>query len=114
VRDLDEARAARAAAAPASTEPETVPAVATDTGRTSDPVTCPKCGGRMWDNRISKRNPKAPDFKCRDRSCDGVIWPLRAEKSNGRQPVSAGGPLPGESDDALPGALEDGDDDLPF
>ena len=36
---------------------------------------CPKCGGRMWDNRQSKRNPKAPDFKCRDRNCDGVLWP---------------------------------------
>ena len=36
---------------------------------------CPKCGGRMWDNRQSKRNPRAPDFKCRDRSCDGVLWP---------------------------------------
>lgn len=38
---------------------------------------CPRCGGRMWDNRLSKRNPRAPDFKCRDRSCDGVIWPAR-------------------------------------
>ena len=36
---------------------------------------CPKCGGRMWDNRATKRNPKAPDFKCRDRACDGVFWP---------------------------------------
>lgn len=36
---------------------------------------CPKCGGRMWDNRENKRNPRAPDFKCRDRSCDGVLWP---------------------------------------
>jgi hypothetical protein len=43
----------------------------------SDEPTCPKCGGRMWDNRLSKRNPKAPDFKCRNRSCDGVIWPPR-------------------------------------
>ncbi|HEY4132083.1 MAG TPA: Rad52/Rad22 family DNA repair protein, partial [Gemmatimonadaceae bacterium] len=43
----------------------------------SDEPTCPKCGGRVWDNRISKRNPKAPDFKCRSRSCDGVIWPQR-------------------------------------
>lgn len=39
---------------------------------------CPKCGGAMWDNRATKRNPKAPDFKCRDRSCDGVIWPEKA------------------------------------
>jgi len=40
-----------------------------------DSPSCPKCGGRMWDNRTSKRNPKAPDFKCRSRSCDGVLWP---------------------------------------
>jgi hypothetical protein len=37
--------------------------------------TCPKCSGRMWDNRASKRNPRAPDFKCRNRACDGVLWP---------------------------------------
>lgn len=36
---------------------------------------CPKCGSRMWDNRAGKTNPKAPDFKCRDRNCDGVYWP---------------------------------------
>jgi hypothetical protein len=43
--------------------------------RALDEENCPKCGGRMWDNRLTKRNPRAPDFKCRDRSCDGVIWP---------------------------------------
>ena len=42
---------------------------------------CPKCGGAMWDNREGKRNPKAPDFKCKDRSCDGVIWPPRGSVS---------------------------------
>jgi hypothetical protein len=41
---------------------------------------CPKCGGRMWDNRLTKRNPKAPDYKCRDRSCDGVVWPPKDDK----------------------------------
>ena len=40
-----------------------------------DSPTCPKCSGWMWDNRASKRNPKAPDFKCRNRACDGVLWP---------------------------------------
>lgn len=35
---------------------------------------CPKCNGAMWDNRVSKRNPKAPDYKCKERSCDGAIW----------------------------------------
>lgn len=36
---------------------------------------CPVCGGAMWDNRGRKRNPNAPDFRCRDRQCDGAIWP---------------------------------------
>jgi hypothetical protein len=36
---------------------------------------CPQCGGRMWDNREKKTNPKAPDYKCRDRACDGLYWP---------------------------------------
>jgi hypothetical protein len=45
---------------------------------------CPVCGGPMWDDRTSKRNPRAPDFKCRNKprerggpGCEGVIWPSR-------------------------------------
>lgn len=58
---------------------DTVDTAAQATGPlASDEPTCPKCGGRMWDNRLSKRNPKAPDYKCRSRSCDGVLWPPRA------------------------------------
>lgn len=49
---------------------------------------CPKCQGPMWDNRVGKRNPKAPDFKCKDRGCDGVIWPPR----NATAPAAAGAP----------------------
>ena len=44
-------------------------------------VSCPKCGGRMWDNRLTKRNPKAPDYKCQNRSCDGVVWPAKVAGS---------------------------------
>ena len=75
-----------AAAQPTSAEPTAAPAsneaedefgaVVTAAPSTDDP-SCPKCSGRMWDNRLTKRNPKAPDFKCRDRSCDGVVWPPR-------------------------------------
>lgn len=38
----------------------------------------------MWDNRENKKNPRAPDYKCRDKSCEGVIWPPKngAQKSN--------------------------------
>ena len=61
----------------------------TATAGDSNPA-CPVCGGRMWDNRATKRNPRAPDFKCRDRSCDGVVWPAKvgasAPKGNGMRP----------------------------
>jgi hypothetical protein len=57
---------------------------AIDALRTTDEPSCPKCGGRVWDNRLTKRNPKAPDFKCRDRSCDGVIWPSKGDKPEQR------------------------------
>ena len=67
-----------------------------------DEPTCPKCGGRVWDNRLSKRNPKAPDFKCRNRSCDGVIWPARVASV-----ATKGEP----SDTAMLDAVED---DIPF
>ncbi len=56
----------------------------------ADAVRCPKCGGRVWDNRLSKRNPKAPDFKCRDRNCDGVIWPPRDGKTRTPSPAAGG------------------------
>lgn len=49
--------------------------------RAVDEPSCPKCGGRVWDNRLTKRNPKAPDYKCRTRSCDGVIWPARVQET---------------------------------
>jgi len=70
-------RARQSAAATAKEAPVDVPAEAVVLEAAGTP-TCPECGGRMWDNRLSKRNPKAPDFKCRDRSCDGVIWPARS------------------------------------
>jgi transposase-like protein len=61
---------------------------------------CPKCGGDMWDNRVGKRNPKAPDFKCKDRECDGVIWPPRdatlatTPTAAGAAPQAAAGGMP--------------------
>ena len=76
-------------------QPVVAEGVAATGPRASDEPTCPKCGGRMWDNRATKRNPRAPDFKCRDRSCDGVIWPPRTgtspsqstTRSNGSEPL---------------------------
>lgn len=52
-----------------------------DASRAADEPSCPKCGGRVWDNRLTKRNPKAPDYKCRSRTCDGVIWPAKVQET---------------------------------
>ena len=60
------------------------PAVVAKPAGTKDDPACPVCGGKMWDDRASKRNPRAPDFKCRNKpkyqgapGCEGVIWPPR-------------------------------------
>lgn len=56
----------------------------------------------MWDNRLSKRNPKAPDFKCRKRECAGSIWPASnggARNGGAKQAFNLGDELPGEFDE---------------
>jgi hypothetical protein len=65
---------------------------------------CPKCSGPMWDNREGKRNPKAPDFKCKDRGCDGVIWPPRGSVPASSAPAAAPGEVtpPAEGQPACP------------
>lgn len=40
-------------------------------------VQCPKCGSGCWDNRLTKKNPKQPDHKCKNKECDFVVWPPR-------------------------------------
>lgn len=56
---------------------EKAPHENSDTARTADEPACPKCQGRMYDNRLSKKNPKAPDYKCQRSACGGVIWPTK-------------------------------------
>ena len=110
---------------------------------TPDDPACPVCGGKMWDDRLSKRNPRAPDFKCRNKpkfqgapGCEGVIWPPRdgQPRAAGRpssptgaprgaadrpaSPRSAAAPPPPAadrefSDDEMPD-FGPADDDLPF
>ena len=97
---------------------------ATKTAKWADgaPVQCPTCGGEMWDNRKEKKNPKAPDLKCKDRdNCDGLWWKVAdmyaddaksmAEMLTERtapepEPISAG--RPDRSADV------EIDDDIPF
>jgi hypothetical protein len=72
-----------------------------------DLVSCPKCGGRMWDNRLTKRNPKAPDYKCQNRSCDGVIWPPKpvtpaSVEAKDDKKMASSSALVGTTEDELP------------
>lgn len=47
---------------------------------------CPQCLGEMWDNRTTKKNPKQPDFACKDRDgCGHAIWPPKEKKAEAQQ-----------------------------
>jgi hypothetical protein len=46
----------------------------------------------MWDNTENKKNPKAPDHKCKNKDCTGVVWPPRKPKTVNNVPVSPGQP----------------------
>jgi hypothetical protein len=35
---------------------------------------CEMCGSDMWDNRNNKKNPKQPDYKCKDSICGHAVW----------------------------------------
>ena len=114
------ANRARSSAAATSTDvveptPET-PAVDVILPAPAELPSCPKCGGKMWDNRLSKRNPKAPDYKCRDRSCDGVIWPPRpATATPGKNDASSATSDPSAGSEGLDASpLGMSANDIPF
>jgi hypothetical protein len=115
------------AAAPATTR-ETAPAPTAPRPPADGMPACPICGGAMWDDRLTKRNPRAPDFKCKNKprerggpGCEGVIWPPRDGSPSPYPPPTPrrGAPSAGRQDaslDAPPpyhGPPPD-DDDLPF
>ena len=56
---------------------------------------CPRCEGPMWDNRQDKKNPKAPDFKCKKKDCldDAgyvtALWVKDLVKQNGNAAPAA-------------------------
>jgi len=35
---------------------------------------CPICAGPMWDNTVDKKNPKGPDYKCKNKECGHAVW----------------------------------------
>lgn len=73
----DDAEAASIEPAPVRKPAPVAPAVQPAPAAAGD-TACPVCSGPMWDNRERKTNAKAPDFKCKDKACSGVIWPRKA------------------------------------
>lgn len=79
----------------------------------------------MWDDRATKRNPRAPDFKCKNKprvrggpGCEGVIWPPRDGMPRSYDtPARPARPAP-PRDEVPPPDDRDApafdDDDLPF
>lgn len=105
--DIKSRPAPREGAASEQTGGQTLPAA----GEKFD-AKCPKCSGPMYDNRIGKRNPAAPDAKCRDKSCDGVIWPPRENKAKA---VVAASPIDHDNlQESLDRQAEEEMADLPF
>ena len=45
---------------------------------------CPACGGKLYDNRENKLNPKGPDYKCANKECGKAGW-IRTNGKTGVQ-----------------------------
>jgi hypothetical protein len=65
------------------------------------PIPCPQCGGPMWDNSLTKTNPKAPDYQCKDSTCiDGesgyrtAVWATDTQKMAAQGTAAAKGQPP--------------------
>lgn len=53
------------------------------------PIACPDCGGKMYNNIGSKKNPKQPDYKCKDKeSCGKGVWLKDSEKESAKTPAA--------------------------
>src|SRR4051812_18994252 len=61
-------------------------------------IPCPKCGGPMWGNSLTKTNPKAPDYQCKNENCidpeSGYrtgVWATDTQKSAAQGTAAAKG-----------------------
>lgn len=72
------------------------------------PEVCPKCGGPVWDNRENKKNPKGPDWTCKDKECKtgNFVTAGWAEKTNAA-PKTTQGAGPGMERDVPPPENDD-------
>lgn len=92
-----------------SLEAPKTPTKTITTPNNSDVPSCPRCGGEMWDNRTNKKNPKAPDFKCKNENCKdekGYTTAMWLPKEEPIKQVDELSPMPTEEEIDI--------DNLPF
>ena len=78
-----------------------------------DTIRCPRCQSKMFDNRLDKKNPEGPDFRCSQKSCVNEkgyrtgLWERdlkkQSAKSSGtpkRESPEFGGPMPWDEEQA--------------
>jgi hypothetical protein len=83
-------------------------------GSGSIPNACPECGGPVWDNRDKKRNPKAPDWKCKNKTCvddKGFVTAGWIPKAQAQAAAIRDGI---DSFAEMPAALREEEESLPF
>jgi hypothetical protein len=73
----------------------------------TDVPNCPVCQGPMWDNR--GKGWKGPDCKCKDKSCQGVIWKVAEGLEAEKQPAADMGE---DIQLSFPGMEAGGDDNI--
>ena len=82
------------------------------------PTECPKCGGRIWDNRDHKKanpNSKRPWFSCRDRDgCGWATWDAPQQSQASARPVEPNYPVFDDESVASTTIGVHPDDEIPF
>ena len=67
---------------------------------------CPVCNSPCWDNRAKKASGEfkstAPDYKCKDKNCEGVIWPEKDEPKPPKRTQAGPGAPDAEQPPAAP------------
>lgn len=76
---------------------------------------CPKCGGNTYDNRaendarLAKGEKMRPDYKCKDKNCDGCVW--RPKEGWGAKAATPAKPATASKEAHSSGPLIEGLDD---
>lgn len=112
--DDDDGEAATAPTCQPAAKPAPRPAPKAPAKKGGVPKECPKCGGKVWDNREKKESGEfketGPDWSCADKECKDGKYRTGGWVSE----EVVGGDGPGHPGNAAPPDEDWGPDDFPF